>query len=298
MRAGFWFAALLLLCLPARAENSPCEKLATADMAFQNSVPLPLIKAMVEGKETTFLLSTTNEQSLISQGLQDAAGLANRPVPKNYLQSGGAFLDHFVSTKNLSIGGAVFDNSFLVLPDPPAGRTLTNVLGLEFMFHYKVDFDFAAAKVTLFAPDHCTAQAGWAEGPATELPFKVDATARPIIFPTLDGQRMLAFLDMWGAPSVMSMEAAKELFNIDVNTPGLEKVDEVTWRHTFKSLSLNGVVLHNVSLLLQAEGLSGHFHGGSAIKTVKMMIGTDLLQRLHVQLAYHQNIFYIALVKH
>ena len=86
------------------------------------------------------------------------------------------------------------------------------LLGADFLYYFDLDFDFAKARLRLVSPEHCKGKVVyWTKGDYGTVPFEYkDRKIRLNI--RLDGKDVVAYLDTGAADTVMSLEAAADLF--------------------------------------------------------------------------------------
>src|SRR5262249_14711998 len=152
----------------------------------------------------------------------------------------------------------------------------------------------------LFNTEHCEGKVVyWPFAALSIVPFEVDPAGR-IKFPVeLDGKPLQAVLDTGSASMSISAEVAKELFDIGLDSPGVEKVDsngtEVHQRK-FKSLAMEGIAVGNPNIVIVPAESSGRAVRSAGSRVLgnsgprpkaapEMTMGMAMLGRLHVYIA-------------
>lgn len=296
MKYRFGLLAWLALCIPAWAENPPCQKIVDAELQA-NRGSAPVVMASVAGSDMPFLLSIASQQSYMFQGMQDDNGLSSKYLRrKSWSVDDSArkpelYLDHHVEVDDLAIGGFRFPvTNFLVLPDSMAdGTHQIGAIGLGLLYHYNVDFDFAGRKMSLFTRDLCTPDPVWSGPDAGALPFRTDPQGRPVAKVKVNGEDVLTWVETGRDRTTMSLEAAKELFH--VNEMSLVR-DGNYYEFPVKTLQLGGITMADTKIYLVPD-TQGGFPVGSAVKWVKLSVGMDVLRQYRLYMAYKAQTFYL-----
>jgi predicted aspartyl protease len=109
----------------------------------------------------------------------------------------------------------------------------------------------------------------------------------------LDGKTLNAIIDTGATTSTMTASTAKDLFGIDADAPGVP-VHNVPlngtviplFRGHFDSLAFGDVAVKNPQINIIRDEDFGH---GWA----KLLIGMDVLRRLHLYIAYGEHMLYV-----
>ncbi|HEY2067996.1 MAG TPA: aspartyl protease family protein [Rhizomicrobium sp.] len=212
--------------------------------------------------------------------------------------------NQLVIVPDLSFGIVTFHHaSFTLIEDsrplPLADNAVAGVLGPSHLMTFDVEFDFGHSRLNLYAPDHCPGKVVyWAQNYVT-VPFKLEGLVH-IQFPMmLDGKSVSVTLDSGAPASVLNMTAAKELFGLDANSPGVEfagyindeKRDELRfYRCRFKSLSMNGIEIRNPTVFLMPDRMAAQTD--DRIHLPQMILGLREMVSLHLYIAYDERVIY------
>jgi len=195
--------------------------------------------------------------------------------------------------------------------DAPAGRrSFDGTIGQDMLTNVDADFDFAAKKLNLISQNHCDGKVVyWAAPAVAVIPFHYDKGGH-IAFPLrLDDKRVNAMLDTGAYNSTLNINTARRTFNVDTNAPDLQKIGELQGRFTaniyrkqFKTITLDGVTVTNPEIDLLPDMVSNPARptggAGSLIRDTDadlpdVMLGMNVLSKLHLYIAYKEAKLYI-----
>lgn len=208
---------------------------------------------------------------------------------------------------------------FLVMPDnqllaDDVGDA-AGIVAPSFLRNYDVELDFEARKFNLLSQDHCAGKVVyWPADKVAIVPMRINADGHIAFQVKLDGKTLTAILDTGATNTVLNLEVAQDLFGIhpgDARTPetghltGAEPAK--TYVHRFKTLALEGIAVDNPTLDLIPDIIRTKMHDprdtlsqdtrlrDPARKTTldDMILGMDILHRLHVYIAYGEKKLYI-----
>ncbi len=111
----------------------------------------------------------------------------------------------------------------------------------------------------------------------------------------LDGHRIKAALDTGSSRSLFSWEAARRIFDIDENSPGVKPLgDHGRFHYAFKTLTMKGdgegvtVTVQNPDIELVPDKVSGMAYSDPTI-----ILGMGILRQLHFYIAYKEKELYV-----
>jgi predicted aspartyl protease len=331
--------AFMAAALPAAAaECGPLKLVTSLDMIVLPS-GRPAISVMIGDRPQILLVDTGSVSSQLSQNAVRELSLTTTLALRGGGLRGdnGAISNYMVRLPSITIGNLRQEGAYFFVspeknePNDKRPAEFAGILASEFLQHFDVDFDFAANKLNLFSPDHCAGQVVYWPAPAVAIvPMQIDAPERQpagqrrvlgaapvstgdiadggrIIFPmVLDGKRVNGKLDTGATITNINLDVARRVFNVDVNAPGVEKVDQrdrgITangYRSRFKTLEIEGVAVTNpvVDLLpdLQTGGVRAPPPIGSLLSrdAPSLVLGMSTLSMLHVYIAYQERKLYI-----
>ena len=196
-------------------------------------------------------------------------------------------------------------------PDNKNPQPYGGTLGPDLLQRFDADFDFANGNLNLVSPDHCKSQVVYWTAPAVAIvPIRVAQFGR-VFFPmTLDGKRVAVLLDTGSTDTVMNLDVARRVFNVNVNAPDVQKVGQITggyttnvYRRHFKKLELDGVVITDplITLLPNTMGpppappTGSFFWQNDDLQGLPgLILGMSVLSKLHVYIAYKERKLYLS----
>src|SRR5262249_42538222 len=107
------------------------------------------------------------------------------------------------------------------------------LLGPDIMHQYDIEFDFAGGKFNMFLPLHCPGNVVyWTRTAYATVPIKIGAGWHMTVTVTLDGKSVDAVIDSGSPRSMLTMEAANDLFGLDEKSPGVVSLGDLHQNHT------------------------------------------------------------------
>jgi predicted aspartyl protease len=293
MRLLYSLIALLLLASPALADDS-CRlvRMAAFDMNIDSAggVYVPIT---ISGQSLNLLIDTGGIFTMLTDQSVQKLGLKRlNTFGSGETMFGGKKIEYYVETNDVNLGGLRADHMPMqvipdgILPDEIGGTLAPNILR-----HYDVDFDFANAKVNLFAQDHCDGKVVyWTAAPAAQIRIGIDRDGHIDVPVEVDGKQIKAAIDTGSSRSVLSLELAKQLFDIDANDPKLtpEKGRPRVQHYPFATLTLQGITVRNPDIELISEADSHLSDEGP-----KLILGMGILRQMHLYIAYKEKKLYV-----
>ena len=286
-------ATLLMLISPASADDS-CRLVRMAafdiDINSAGGVSVPIT---ISGQSVSLLVDTGAIFSMLTeQSVQQLELKKLRAFDSREAMFGGRKVDFYVETHDVDLGGLKADHMPMqVLPEGIVPNDIGGILAPNIMLHYDVDFDFANAKFNLFSQDHCEGKVVyWTTAPAAEIKIDVDPNGHILVPVVVDGQQINAAIDTGSSRSVLSLELAKNLFNI-ASTDSKLTPSKGRWHafhYPFATLTLQGITVQNPDLELVSDDES-HVPNGSP----KLILGMGILRQLHLYIAYKEKKLYV-----
>ncbi len=167
-----------------------------------------------------------------------------------------------------------------------------------------VDLDFTAGRMNFFMPDHCPGKViYWPVDTVAAVPITLDATH--IVVPvTVDGHAMRATIDTGASRTTMNLTYAQSFFGLSPGSPDMAEADFhpngdkslTVYRHTFSSLSFEGVTVKNPTMIIMPDRINskqnitptGSHISSRDIALPQILIGLDILRKLHVYISYKE----------
>ena len=216
-----------------------------------------------------------------------------------------------ISTTSFGMGAVNGSGiQFQIAADPELGKTkpYDGYLGMDLFKLYDMDFDFGAHRLNYFDPFHCPAQVVyWPHDTVAVIPM--DRIEDQIIVPvTIDGRSIDAVIDTGASRTTMRRGVGESRFGAREGknmTPveGLhDSKGQQVFSHVFASLGFAGVAVKNLDVLLQNNRLVADpendemrlgSHATSKGSMPDLVIGMDVLSRLHMYVAFNEGKLYV-----
>lgn len=304
---AFWALAGVAVCSTAMAEDTAChlKRIAYLDIT-PNSAGQPSVPITINGVSKPFFVDTAGYLSTVQQSTIDEMHLKTaHNKNKVFYPAYGKYSDQTAFPDSFQIGAIpVSKIGLVVIPegihlDPnDAGSIAGDILHL-----FDAEFDFAAAKFSLFLPNDCGDRVvHWTRAPYAILPFSDSApiagSVSYIITPRsswhvivpgkLDGMDVDVTIDTGSTTSFMTLEDAKSL----LPPAQRQKLSGSNTSNTlFKKLELGGVTVNNPLIHTQPDLLSTEQHLGTM--RPKLILGMSALQQLHLYFNYRDKKIYL-----
>ena len=287
MRKLFLAVLCLTLSAVAATADEKCTLVRNASLDVQidaaGGVDVPIV---VSGRPLMLLVDTGAVFSMLNQSVVDTLGLKLEYIPEaGLVLYGGTRITSYVTAYDVQLGkmkGPKAD--FLVMPNGHLPPGTDGILAPDFLSRFDADFDFANAKLNFFSHDHCDGRVVyWTHDAIAVVPFDMDEVRHIMFHVQLDGKDVKAIFDTGSSRSVMSLEAAEDLFGFDDAT-----AKKYNGRYPFKELTLDGVTVNNPDVLLVPDDVSKVMR-----RAPPLILGMGVLRQLHLYIAYREHKLYI-----
>ena len=302
----FRVIAAWLLLLPAawsHADEKQCELNEFAELKIQpNNDGSVLIPVDLNGQPALLGLDTGGFWSVLRASL--VKGMAQQTTEGlQVVGAGGGGLNRYVTMPRIGLDhSTVKDAEFFVGPeelsdDPQYGGTL----GANLLRQFDVDIDPGHGRVRLFDQDHCKGDVVyWDADNVASLRFDFDKNI--ITIPVLlDGKPMRAMIDTGAASSILSLKAAKALFGLGTDSPGVKPSTKSStldghglklYKYCFKSLQIGSIGFSAPELTIGVNHLESVDRENLGDKAPDLVLGMHQLRLLHLYIAYAEKTLY------
>jgi len=315
---GLLSTALIGGAIPAMAAPAcgPLNLITSLDM-ITVSGGRPGVAAKIMDKPVTLLIDTGGALSMISRSVVRELSLTVGQAQAEIINIAGRRSHDQVRLPSITLGTLRQEGAyFMVDPNdaPSDERSFQGVIAPDFLSNVDADFDFGAKKLNLVSPDHCAGKVVYWSAPASApalavVAFHFDRSGH-ISFPLrLDDQRVNAILDTGAYNTALNLDIARRTFKINTNAPDVEKIGQVEgsfkadiFRKQFKTLAIEGVTVNNPTIDLLPDLISapsgtprptGSLIRDSDNNLPGIILGMNILSRLHVYVAYKEAKLYI-----
>ncbi|MGD0865352.1 MAG: aspartyl protease family protein [Rhizomicrobium sp.] len=316
---GNWIKALLTLGVigavtPALADDCKLMQLGSVAMSGTPDAAV-LIPVSIEGTSKLMAIDTGSPLSAVDPTAADELHLIRHNILQGYMfNSAGQTFTQMAVIHALDIGQMHAEN-VRILQWPSQMWTDQNIagtLGADLLRNYDVDIDTDTKTLKLFSQDHCPGKVVyWPNAAVSVVPIRVVASSGHIIVPVvLDGHNIDALLDTGAFGTILSQETAENTFGLQPNSPDMTPSGEFrgsvpVYRHTFKSLVLEGITIDSPTVYIWDDqtkyGMQQSQHTGTRINDTNetsgktdMALGMQELRHLHLYIAYKEQKMYVS----
>ena len=299
-------AALLPATAQAQDKCAPPKNLGVLQMKRAQGGS-DVIPVGLNGVEKLFLFDTGGSVTQIARGTAQELGLPLRQGNIHMYDLAGHVSRDQVRVDSFTFGSMPGRNAVLPV-SPPA--PFEGIFAPDLLLAYDVGVDFGADTLSFYSPDHCPGAVPEGQ-PAARAQAPITLQGTHIIVPvTLDGQALDAVIDTGAGGSDLRIDVAQRLFMLplgDADTPENGILNGVaalkTYRHVFKSLTFGSVTITNPGLTLIPDMMGREAQSSADLNrpvralagagAPKMIIGMDVLRRMHLYFAFKEKKLYI-----
>src|SRR5476651_1114163 len=228
MRKLLVAAALnLAAALPAKADE-PCRlvQMAALDMTIDaaGGADVPMT---ISGQSVNMLIDTGGIFTMLTEATVQRLGLKKLAAFESHIKMyGGKPIQSYTEAHDVDLGGLkAADIPMQIVPDGGIPPELGGMIAPNILDRYDADFDFANAKFRLFSQDHCDGKVVyWTTDAPAKISIIVSREGQIEVPVQIDGKDIKAAIDTGSSRSVMSLETARHMFNIDEKDPKLTPV--------------------------------------------------------------------------
>lgn len=288
MRAAAIFAGLFLFLGLSAAQADPCQLVRYSQIPMtDNPFHQILIPVVVNGTKSTFVLDTGSPLTGLASSTADAQSLPRIFVSHGLYTVTGAYSPYFVKVADLWIDKIEVKDAYLFVVPVVRADSTGGLLGANMLELMDLDFDFAGHVLNLFAPSQCGAGVVYWSPRTGAVPFTIRG-GHIAIEVELDGKFIHAIVDTGSTTTILGGLVARRRFDLRPGGAGTQKIDGagphslVQYTHRFDLLSFGDVTVKEPVIGLTSGGIEDG-----------LIIGMDVLSKLHVYLSYKQRMLYV-----
>lgn len=325
--------AALLILLPsfARAQEScaPLRKVNSVRMLPTVSGDADMVPVTIAGQVHNFLLDTGGFYSQLSRPLAETLHLNILPSEQQLFDAIGNISSNQARLPDYTLGAVSEKDAVFMISASLDGRRNTQgvegILTLDRLAKNDLEFDFGSDMLNLFAPDHCAGKEVYWPTPATAVidirlqrtPIPADRRAPDLrglsvyVPVMLEGHEVRALLDTGATNSALRQDLAQTMFGLTLGTPDTPSAGALngdtslkTYNHQFKSLRFGDVALSNIRLSIIPDAMARNVPPTPSvfsrtrterdlIAEPEMILGMDVLRRLHLFIAFGERKLYV-----
>ena len=306
--------ASIFLTSAGAAHAADCKPLAIINTVKMESIANGaryVVPVTVNGRPLKFLLDTGGVVTEIRREVARSLEMTEQTSRMQLLDVHGNKSQTKVVAQTFEIGTLQGKNMDLqIWAFPEAGQEdIDGILAGDMLNKFDVDMDFGALRLNYFSPDHCEGKvAYWPERPLAIVPF-TERGSHINISVTVDGHPMRAVIDTGGDDTLMNATDFQKSFNITPGSPeaplneALTKENRLkTYTHAFSTLAFEGltvtnpkitVVVDRMAVGVTTNSIRGALQDPFSREADPMVIGMNVLRKLHVYIAYGEKKLYI-----
>jgi predicted aspartyl protease len=270
-----------------------------------------LVPVTVDDHPVQLILDTGSAlTSALSESVATSLNLRIFPMRQRVVDVAGHVMDHGADARDLRLDHLHIDRTqFIISPwfhfsDPDIGGTL----GPELIRKFDLDIDPAANKMQLFSQDHCPGKVVYWTKDWFDVPIKVLHSGHVTLDVEIDGKPVTAVLDTGFVKTTLSMPAAHRLFGLDKDSPKVVEAENsgsgghTTFRYQFNMLTVSGLTINHPNIFLVGDKIGKpltkddfsnvHMPTDEATRLPDLIIGMEILSKLHFYIAYGEQHFY------
>ena len=274
----------------------------------------PYVPVQINDAHKAMLVDTGGFFTGITQEAADELKLSLRHAHAKFIGMSGDETSG-VARASLKVGNLTAAGMDLIILPGVHGLGSDDAVGLigaNLLRDYDLDLDMGGKKINLISQKHCDGKVVyWPNNGVAVVPIRVNEIGHIFVPVQLDGHPLQAMLDTGADESTLTLPVAQATFGVtpgDSSTPVAKEPlngKVIVYTHRFKSLSLEGIAISNPTLVLipdmmrkmdphdSIEGDTRIRNPNSDIGTPDMILGMDILRRLHVYIAYKEKKLYI-----
>jgi predicted aspartyl protease len=298
--AGIWASVFPVSAQAAAADTcKPLRLINSIKMTTNSDRSRFYVPATINGTPKNLLLDTGGGMTQILQSAAKELKLEDTYSKIAMRDLYGHVSERAVRVKTLDMGtqrGEDLKIHLAAMPALPDGAV--GLLSTDLFLQYDIDLDFGADRLNYFSQDHCEGRvAYWPERPLAVMP--VDLSGGHLnVDVTLDGQIFHAILDTGAPTTATSVSDIVGAFQLKRGSPELPLAAGDTdnpqlkyYTHNFERLSFGDITVLHPQINLPPEAVSIPFGTDSRYRSI--IIGVNVLRRLHIYIAYGEKKLYI-----
>lgn len=275
-----------------------CKLVRMAELPMTFGAGHAMIQGQVNGKDVAFILDTGGFASGLTKPTIADLGIVRHRMNSVIIRDmGGNVADEYVKVDDFRIGNLRRGGVYLSVMEPM--NEAGGLIAPDILRNYDAEFDFGGGAFSLFRHHPCSDHAVYWTGSYAALPFSLTRDGHVRVPVTLDGKDTYAIIDTGAPLSALSMQAAGRMFGLDDKSPNVTEAGGFVggsggrvkaYTYPFQTLIMGGIRVANPKIKL-TEG-NNFLEENSA----SLLLGMDVLARLHLYFAYHEQKLYATAV--
>jgi predicted aspartyl protease len=299
---------LVACCLPGFAHAQAPTPAKCGQLEIVNKIQMvrgsnyDLVPVSINGAQKDLIFDTGSLYTTVSPRLVRDLHLPTAYGSKMTDLSGR--VSYQVATIKEFIAGKMRGTSLLFQIDP--NNSEDGAFALDRWQGVDLDVDYGTDTLNMFSQNHCPGAVQYWSAPAVAIiPISMDGNH--VIVPVmLDGHEEQAVIDTGAYNTILDQPEAESAFHPtpgDKDTPDIGELNQVVssraFSHVFKNLSFGDVAVNNPKITILQHSPGVHipmtaWRDNSPLQKEKLLIGMDVLRKLHVYFAFGEKKMYIS----
>jgi predicted aspartyl protease len=297
------FVSVLLACAcarPAAAADCSLKLVNTVSIKTVNEGQRAVVPVTINGTQKQFLLDTGGVATQISAAAAEELKLPRVESDVKLLDLYGNASTYAAKVDSLVLGRLGDRNTRLPIMTFRDNDLFSGILAADYMGKYDIELDFAGGKMNYFSPDHCEGKVVyWPAAAIAVVPMRfVDHHLNLDV--TLEGHPLRAMIDTGAPRTTLYMAEASRTFGITAED------GDKPFEHVFQKLSFEGLEVGNphIAIIPDKTGskdpnndfvTGGRLHrvDDADVSDPVMLIGMNILSKLHLYIAFNEHKIYI-----
>jgi predicted aspartyl protease len=297
------FVSVLLACAyaqPATAADCSLKLVNTVPIKMAHEGQRVVVPVTINGTQKQFLLDTGGVVTQISATAVEELKLPRVESNVKLLDLYGNASTYAAKVDTLVLGRLGDRNTRLPIMTFKDNDLFSGILAADYMGKYDIELDFSGGKMNYFSPDHCEGKVVyWPAAAIAVVPMRfVDHHLNLEV--TLEGHPLRAMIDTGAPRTILYMAEARRTFGITAED------GDKPFEHVFQKLSFEGLEVGNphIAIIPDKTGskdpnndfvTGGRLHriDDADVSDPVMLIGMNILSKLHLYIAFNEQKIYI-----
>lgn len=270
-----------------------------------------LVPVTINGTPKALLLDTGGFMSQLSRASAEELKLSLHDSALRLADASGNVSRSYAIADTLTLGTLTAQKQPLMVA--PGWLDADGILSSDLLLRYDVEMDFPGGKLNYFSPDHCKGKVVyWKSDAVAAVPITVKDRSRLMVPVKLDGHEFNAMIDTGAFRTTITMPAAKRVFDLTPDSPGMKPLGNIngdpklaSFSHTFSTLTFEGITVNKPTVAImpdkvadadrsQQTGNRARTNGQLFYEVPELILGMDVMRHLRMYMAFKESTIYIS----
>lgn len=249
----------------------------------------PGVNVFINGQGPfVFLVDTATSHTVMVPRLRDRLGLTAVPGPvREVVTAAGAVASHFHHVREIAAAGVIVEGTQAVIIDLPREFGIDGILGADFLWHFTVDLDLRAQRMTLYPENTVVSPPGF-----HRIHGQVNTHGFIVVPAQVTRMPVSALLDTGAEQTVANQRIATFARNIGMSTilrtvesKVTDAADQKRWAESydFASIKLGPATFFAARVMISEMRVFEHI---GLTKQPALFFGMNLLQGRRIIIDY------------